>query len=470
MTFLSRLKVRWVEDALLQRVVRNSGYLFSASTLGMLLTSVQGILAALLLGPAEYGLLGMIVLFASSVNRLLSFRMGELVVRYAGEYLATGQRERAAAVVKGAGLGEALTSVVAYLLLWLLAPLGALYILKDPQSVGWIRFYGLALLANLVTETSTAVLQLANHYRYQAAINLAQSLLTACWIVAAFFFGGGLRDVLLAYLAGKLVTGLATAGVALRWTRPTFGEGWLRAPLKLLPAWRELFSFAVSTNLSGTINMVIRDSEVLWVGFFLSSLEAGYYKFALAVMNILLMPVTPFISTTFPEISRAVARRDWKPLRRLLSRTSMLALAWTLLSALGMALFGRPLLGWLKGGAYLPALPAVFILLLGYGAANVLFWNRPLMLSFGRPNEPLSITALVGTLKTALMFVLVRPLGFLAQAGLMSAYLLTSVGWIALRGVRAITAAERFGSVDDRAGDAEEYSAAEQPLPTEGES
>ena len=73
----------------------------------MVLTSVQGILAAVLLGPSDYGALGILILFATSVNRLLSFRMGEVVIRYAGRALERGERAQAAAVVKAAGLSEA---------------------------------------------------------------------------------------------------------------------------------------------------------------------------------------------------------------------------------------------------------------------------------------------------------------------------------------------------------------------------
>lgn len=448
MSLKARLKTAWCEDRLLQQVLRNTGYLFSSSTISMGLTSLQGILAALLLGPSDYGLLGMIILFASSVNRLLSFRMGELVVRYAGGALAHGERDEAAAVVKAAGLAEAATSVAAYVILVLLAPFGARIILKDASAGYWIMIYGLALLANLVTETATAVLQIAGKYRSQAGINLAQSVLTAGWIGVAYLVGGGLPAVLLGYLAGKALQGVALAVEALRRLPEVLGKDWLHAPSKLLPGRGEMVRFAISTNLSGTINMIIRDSEVLWVGFFLTSTAAGYYKFALAIMNLVLMPITPFISTTYPEISRAVAKREWQPLRRLLKRTSWIALAWTLACVVGLALVGGPLLGWLKGGVYLPALPAVFVLLMGYGAANVLFWNRPLLLALGRPNEPLCITALVGAAKTGLMFVLVRPLGILAQAGLLSLYFLASVSWIALLGLRAVGRAERT----DRAG------------------
>jgi hypothetical protein len=166
-SFLRKGVLAWRQDRLLQRVMRNSGYLFSSNTIGMVITAAQGFLAALLLGPANFGVLGMVVMYASSVNRLLAFRMGELVIKYAGQSLAKGQKDQAAAIIKYAGLAEAVTSVIAYLLLVLTAPLAANYIIKDPLAAVWINYYGLALLVNLITETSSAVLQVSGHFRTQ---------------------------------------------------------------------------------------------------------------------------------------------------------------------------------------------------------------------------------------------------------------------------------------------------------------
>ena len=433
----------WKDDRLLGAVIRNSGYLFSSSTIAMILTSVQGILAAVLLGPSDYGALGILILFATSVNRLLSFRMGEVVIRYAGSALERGDRTQAAAVVKAAGLSEAVTSLAAYVILILLSPWAAQVFIKNPAAAPLIAYYGLALLANLVAETATAVLQLGSHYRGQAVVNVLQSLVTAAWITAAYFTGGGLVEVLNAYLAGKTINGLGLTLLALRRAPQHLGAGWLRTPLRTLSGWRGVARFALSTNLSGTINLVIRDSEVLWVGLFFNNAAAGYYKFALAMMSLILMPITPFISTTFPDITRSVARRDWPTLRRLLSRTTWIAGLWTTACALGLVTLGPWLLMWLKDGAYLPSFGAMLILLVGYGAANIFFWNRPLLLALGLPNYPLKVTALTGAVKTVLMFALARPLGYLFQAALLSGYFLVSIGLIVRRGLVEVAREER---------------------------
>ena len=77
-----------------------------------------------MLGVVGYGLLGIIIAFVSNANRLLSFRMSELVVKYVSEAVASGEKEKAAAVVKAAGATETLTSLFAYLVVLALSPLG----------------------------------------------------------------------------------------------------------------------------------------------------------------------------------------------------------------------------------------------------------------------------------------------------------------------------------------------------------
>jgi O-antigen/teichoic acid export membrane protein len=442
MNYFRKLWNTWKQDKVLGVVMRNTGYLFSGNALSMGLTAIQGFLAAAMLGPANYGMLGIITVFASSVNRLLSFRMGDVVVKYAGQYLALGQKDKAAAVIKAAGITEGLTSITAYLVLALLAPLAATYFVHDPTTVPWILFYGLSLLGALIAETSTAVLQVGNHFRSQAFLVFLQSAATTGWIAVAFFTKGDVFEVLNAYLAGKLIYNIGLTVMAVMWTTPLLGKGWWKMPFSLIDNKGQVAKYAVSTNLSSTINTIIRDSEVMWVGFLTTPLQAGYYKFALAVINDAYLPINSFVSTTFPQIAQSVVRHEWKSLKRLLTRTSAISAVWNLACGVGLVVVGSWALGWYKGGAYLPALPAMLVLVVGMGIPNIFFWNRPLLLAFGKANYPLVVNTVVGAAKTVLMFALVPMYGFMTQTLLLSGYFLISVGMLTWRGLQEMRHAE----------------------------
>lgn len=436
----------WRQDALLRRVLRNSGYLFGSNVIGALLS----IVTANLLGVAGLGVLGVVTSLVSNINRLLSFRMGEVVVKHMGEYLARGDRQRAAAIVKIAFLTEGLTSLAAYLVLAALAPLAARFIAKDPSTTVLFLVYGLSILGNFGQEVATGVLQVGGHFRSQAAINLGQSVLLAVLLVAAALTGAGLWAVTLIYLLGKLILGLGPLAVALYRLPGMLGAGWWRAPLALIPDRRALAGFAINTNFSGTINVLARDSEQLWISFFFSPVEAGYFKVALSLINLIVMPVTPFISTTFPEITRAVALREWARLRSLLRRVTLLAAAWTAAVGVGLLAVGRPVLfsDWTFFGRsfhiyrpeFLPAFPALMILLLGYGVANVLFWNRTLLLALGQAAYPFQIGLASALVKVVLTVLLVPTYGYLMEAALLTLYFVASVGLTTWRGLSLVRA------------------------------
>ena len=200
--------------------------------------------------------------------------------------------------------------------------------------------------------------------------------------------------------------------------------------------------FGITSNFSATINLIVRDSEALWLAFFLSTTEVGYYKVALAIINLVLMPITPFISTTYPEMSRSVSEENWPQLKNLLRRVTKISGFWTAVVSVVLFLFG-PLLILLYGVEYLPAYPAMVVLLVGFAIANVFFWNRPLLLSFGMPTYPFNVMLVCGILKVALAFVFVPRFGIIAEAALLSAYFAVSVGLIVRKGLKTLFQRER---------------------------
>lgn len=445
----SRLPGSWSQDQLLGRVLRNSSYLFASNIIG----AVLSIITANLLGVTGFGVLGVMTSFVAGINRLFSFRMGDVVVKYMGEALARGENERAAAIVKAAMLVESVTSMAAFGFLALVSPLAASSVVNDPATTPLFLLYGISILANIITETSTGVLQVTNHYRSQALINLVQSLMVALLVALAYINGGGIVSVLWAYLVGKIILGIGPILLALYWLPRVLGKGWQGASWSLLPPRRELVNFSVSTNFSSTINLIARDSEVFWAGVFFGPTVAGYFKTALAVITLIVMPINPFISTTYPEITRAYASKAWESLRSLLRRVSLIAGVWTTAVTLGLLLFGRQVLfqNWTIFGRtfhiydaeFLPAFPVLLILLVGFGVANIFFWSRPLLLAQGLAGYPLMVNFWSMLAKVALMFALLPHAGYLTEAGLLSGYFLVSVGLIVLRGLRKIKQAER---------------------------
>jgi stage V sporulation protein B len=82
------------------------------------------------------------------------------------------------------------------------------------------------------------------------------------------------------------------------------------------------------------------------------------------------------------------------------------------------------------------------ILLLGYAFTNIFFWNRSLLLSFGKANIPLLVLAVGGILKMVLTFVVVPVYGINGEAALLSGYFILTTGVMIVMGYAVIRKSE----------------------------
>ena len=440
----NKLQQIWQQDPIFQRVLKNTGYLFSATTISLVLVFVQSILVARLLGLEVFGLITIVMAFVTNINRLFSFRMGEFIIRFFGKEVTEGNLTQAGVVVKTAAIIEGVTSIIAFVFLWFLAPIGATLFGKDPTAVSLIRLFGAAILVNFVTETSTGVLHATNQFKKQAALTLFSSIVTLALITIAFFLKGDILFILWAYLAGKFILGLGPVVLACRALSQELGVRWWRERFSILPSIKEMARFAISTNLSATIKLLVSESEPLWVGFFLDKQAVGLFKIALTVVNPLMMPISPLIDTTFPEIARSVVLKKWQQLKQLLRRTTFIALAWTGFVTLLMIFLGEWIIRIAYGVEYVAAYPTLLILLVGFGFSNIFFWNRKLLLAFGRANIPLNVLAGAAALKISLAFVFVPQYGINAEAWLLSGNFILSVGLLVLIGIILIRRSEKL--------------------------
>jgi O-antigen/teichoic acid export membrane protein len=364
--------------------------------------------------------------------------MSEVVVKYAGEAFAHENKLRAAALIKGIGITEAITSIVAYLVLVALAPWAAQVFAKNASITPLFIFYGLFLLANIVYETSIGTLQTVQQFGRVAGANFFQSIVTFLLIFVVSIGGLGIFGILVAYLIGKTIGGLMVTGYAIRELKHNLGEGWWKIPVRTVQEWKSIGRFMVSTNLNGTINLLARDNIPLYIAYLLSSTEVGYFKFALTLINFVRLPIEPFIWPTYAEVTRTIAQRQWDATRKLLKQVSSIAGIWTLLTAGGLIALGGWLIPLIFGEKYAPAYPALVILLFGFGCANILNWNRPLLLALGRPRYPVFVAATVGAVELVLFFLLVPRSNYLVASAIFSGYLLVSVLWMVWRGLALI--------------------------------
>lgn len=434
---ISRLQIlinRFLNNELILPIVKNAGYLFSATGITAVMNMLQSILVGRILGPSMFGILAALFSFTTVVNMFASFRMNELVVRYVGHYQENNDQQKAAAVFKLAGLLEISSSFFAFLLVFIFAPLGARFFAHDPSLVPWFRIYGTIVLANMIFETANGLLQIFDRFRIIAIIDVASTAVTLSLVVIAFFARMDFAAFVIAYMSGKILGSVAISISAIVEASRVWGGDWWRSPLKILSSeMRSLLTFAISTNISSTISLVAKNSEMLWVSAFLGTKEAGYYKTAMSLAGIIQLPIAPLPKATFPALAREIARKKWDNVRVVIRQGSILASVYSVPVTFGLVLFGKWVIDLTYGPAYLPTYEPLIILLIGYTFVNVFYWNRAALLALARPVFPTIVNFAGMVLKVSCIFLFVPRWGYLAFAALLSGYYIFTVGIAAAR-------------------------------------
>jgi O-antigen/teichoic acid export membrane protein len=154
-------------------------------------------------------------------------------------------------------------------------------------------------------------------------------------------------------------------------------------------------------------------------------------------------PISQFIPTTYPEMTRSIAAKKWKELKQMLRRVTLISASWTAFFFVFMAILGHWILNF-WGADFVNGYPIMLIMMIGYSVSNVFFWNRSIWLSFGKANIPLVVIMVCAVLKIGLAFVLLPRFGMTAEALLLSGNFVVSVGFLTIFGMKMLRQAEKI--------------------------
>lgn len=402
-----------------RRMAQNVGWLLGARAFNLPLALLESVLLARFLGPESYGILAVVMASVIVVQRIFSFRMNEFVVKYLTEALEEEKLARAAATLKVAFLAEGLSALLACAVTMACAPLLVEYFLTPDQPAAYFRLFALWAITNSVTESCTGALLVFDRFKFLATINVTRKIILVALITGLFFSSGGVAEILVAYLAANLIANSVLVRGVQRAIEERLGAGWWRVSLsKLESVWLEMRRFAVMTHLGATLSVIVRDGDLLWIGFFRPSAEVGYYKLATSLLKAPFAAGSPMIKAFSPEVTRMVAGGVQSGIGAFLRRTTAYSAAWVVPVSIATAAIAPFVIRNFHGEAFLPALPALWILLSGTAVAYMLFWTRPTLLAFGRPDTLLKLTILSAALKVVFGVLVVPAFGYIGLATL----------------------------------------------------
>jgi O-antigen/teichoic acid export membrane protein len=426
---LNRSKMRhWFRDQHFRSLLKNSSYLGLSQIVAAVTSLATLAFAGRTLGVELFGLLILIHAYVDAASNLSKFQSWQLVVRYGGQVLVSGDAADFKTAT-GFSIGlDLLSSVIgmagAMLLLPLIGPRFGI-----PSGYLTIALLYCTLIPTYASMTPSGVLRVLDRFdliSWQGTIQpISRAILAGIawaanapfitWLAIWYLTSMG-SDLYFWFIAWRQMKRRNLH----RGVRPTL------RPTQLRGAWR----FAIHVNLTSSLSGAWAPVSRLIVGGLLGRASAALYAVASNLADAAQKPTNLLARAFYPEVARmdVKSKRPWK----LMLRGSAVAGAVGL-GAIGIVVIGgRPLIELVFGHKFAAAYVPLMVLMVMALLAVVSFPFAPMLYALDRPEAPL-VARIAGTLS---YLAVVVPLALNYRlAGAAAAFV---IGYAVMTGILAI--------------------------------
>ncbi|MHB9881289.1 lipopolysaccharide biosynthesis protein [Pacificimonas sp. ICDLI1SI03] len=400
-----------------QSLVRNAGAMFSGNMTSSVLGLLSVMAAARTLEPKLFGVLTLIVTYATVMDRLLNFQSWTAVVRFGASARERGKQEEMLAVVKLCISADIATACLGTVIAIGVAPLVAGHFEWTERDVIFVQIYALAIATNIVGVT-TGLLQLERDFKLLARLNVLGAMLKAAFSLLGFAGDFGLPYFVISWLIADLLknSSLLYVGITLLQRLGLLGF-WRGDTRQVEGGRRRALKFLLVTNLVASLKMSIRELDVLLVGAILDPRGAGIYKIAKQFGSTLSKPVDPVNVVIYPEFASLSASGDDKRFWRLFARVTIATTVIATVMLILLAIVAKPLIIHTVGSEYLAAVPVVILYATGVHIAISTIAFYPALTALGYENRSLFAISVGTAIYFLALYLLTLNYGLLGAGG-----------------------------------------------------
>ena len=363
-------------------VVRQTSWMGAITAVRLLGGLAQLTIAARILGPEGFGVLAVIIAVAALIHGLLAAPGGEAVTTFVTRALAEERTQEASRIVRFTMATSLGLSVLAYAFIAILVLASSSLLGIDNAYRDIALMYGVVGIFLATGTESLAVLRLSDRVSLGLIITLAGVLIRVALLGIALLQGGGLSEVVLAHIAGVVVSGggmlVAAAVSAPRAGIPGLLSSLsLRAPPEVVRFQAGAFGRSAFSALAGNL-------DTLLVAQFTGAAGVGLYRAARQIADTGHCPFQPLKDGVQLQYSRQWYSGQGGMLRRTSLRFGLASFAAAVALFGLLAVFHQPLARFFLGEGFAGVAPLLLIMTLGAFAVNSISALAVLPAAIGR--------------------------------------------------------------------------------------
>jgi O-antigen/teichoic acid export membrane protein len=377
---------------IVRRIFGNLGLLLGGKVAAGLISLIYIVIAARVLGPAEYGVLVLINYYAMLVGGLIAFPGWHAIVRYGVRALAAGDEAKLIRLLRFVGAIEIAGGITAVCVAAALAPILGPRLGWNTEAQMLAIPYSLAVLAT-VRATPGGYLQILRRFDILGAHNIVTPIMRLIGTLIVVAFGWGLSGFIIAWLIAALAEGLSLwlAGIYFA-RRHLVGQPLFGNVADVRQEHPGLMRFMVTANADIMLGDLVTRVTPLVMGWVLGPVAAGLYSIAHRTTVVISQPAQILGQAAYAELARLVAGGgSGRDIRHALMRCVGISLLAALPIVIIVAFFSKQITILLAGPEFAGA-AAVMIWL---AVARVIAMTGPptsaALIALGRPG--LSVTS-----------------------------------------------------------------------------
>jgi len=375
----------WFKDQHLRSLLRNSSYL----GLSRVVAAVCGIatiaLAGRGLGLVLLGTLILITSYSKAVSGLAKFQSWQVIVRYGGRGVASGDPEHFKVATGFAFSLDLLSGIAGMIVAVILLPFISEWVGIKPEFL-WLAMFYCTSLPTMGAATPTGVLRVLDRFDLIGWSDTVTPITRAILAAVAYITRAPFAAYVAIWYFSDLAGNLFAWFVAWRELRRTGHLEGIRPTLRptgLPGAWR----FAIDVNLAASVQAIWGPSGRLVVGGLLGPAGAALFRVASTLADAAQRPADLLGRAFYPEIIRMdlSTKRPWKLMLRVIVLASGIAFL-----AIGLLILGgKSLMGVVFGKAFVGAYAPLVVLMLVPFLGIFSFPLSPMLYALGRSDAPL---------------------------------------------------------------------------------
>lgn len=357
-------------SSLRQQAINGMAWSAVGKIFSQLVQFVIGIIIARILVPSDYGIIGMLGIFIALANTLINSGFGSALIQ---------KQDRTDVDLCTAFWFNVVIGISIYLLLYFSAPFIADFY-NVPLLCPVTRVYTTSLLFNSLCIVQYAIYNIRLDFKTPALINFFNTIITGVLGILLAYRGYGVWALVIQSLFSNFFNGL------LLW----YFAKWRPKLIFSYNSFKQLFSFGSRLLVSSSINTIYSNLYTIIIGKVLKPSDVGFYtqgkSYALLPVNTI---QSILLQVNYPILAKLQNDRD----RLISAYNKLLNIPLFILYPLlwGLIALGDPLISLLVGEKWLPCVPILQILCLGFMFTPLTHINLNLLYVKGRTDLVLKL-------------------------------------------------------------------------------